>query len=125
MPLAPAALEPLLRLAVVPGIGPGRLSALLARFGSAERVLAAPAAEIGALPGFGPELVRRVTSAGTDEGRERARIARESLQRVGAVAITPDDLAYPDAFRALPDPPYLLFASGKLDLKGCEELAMR
>jgi DNA processing protein len=32
------------------------------------------------------------------------------------VAITPDDLAYPDAFRTLPDPPYLLFACGNLGL---------
>jgi DNA processing protein len=116
MPLAPAALEPLLRLAVVPGIGPARLGALLARFGSAERVMAASPDEVAALPGFGPELVRRVGSAGTDAGRERAKIALEMLRRAEAVAITPDDLAYPDAFRALPDPPFLLFASGDLDL---------
>ena len=89
MPLAPAALEPLLRLAVVPGIGPGRLSALLSRFGSAERVLAAGAADLAALPGFGPELVRRLQSAATDEGRERARLALEALKRAGAVAVTP------------------------------------
>jgi len=116
MPLAPSALEPLLRLAVVPGIGPARLGALLARFGSAERVMAASPDEVATLPGFGKELVRRVGSAATDAGRERARIALEMLRRAEAVAITPDDLAYPDAFRALPDPPFLLFASGNLDL---------
>jgi DNA processing protein len=116
MPLAHAALEPLLRLAVVPGIGPARLGALLARFGSAERVMAASPEEVATLPGFGKELVRRVGSAATDAGRERARIALEMLRRAEAVAITPDDLAYPDAFRALPDPPFLLFASGNLDL---------
>jgi DNA processing protein len=118
MPLAASALEPLLRLAVVPGIGPARLSALLARFGSAERVLSASPDEVAALPGFGPEFVRRVLSAGSDEGRERARVALESLGRVGAGAVTPDDLAYPEAFRSLPDPPYLLFAAGDLDLLG-------
>ncbi len=118
MPLAPAALEPLLRLAMAPLIGPGRLSALLARFGSAERAMAAPAAEVAALPGFGPESVRSVAGAGTPEGRERARAALAALDRIGAVAITPDDLAYPEAFRHLPDRPFLLFAVGDLALLG-------
>ncbi|MFL5383443.1 MAG: DNA-processing protein DprA [Longimicrobiaceae bacterium] len=118
MPLAPAALEPVLRLAIVEGIGPARLSALMARFGSAERILAAGADELAALPGFGPELVRRLRAAATDEGRERARAALATLRRAGAVSLTPADAAYPDAFRTLPDPPYLLFAAGKLELLG-------
>jgi DNA processing protein len=116
MPLSPAALRPLLRLALVPGIGPGRIAALLARFGSAERVLGAGAAEIATLPGFGRELAGRVAGASGPEGEERARVALEALQRADAVAVTPDDLAYPDAFRALPDAPFLLFAAGRLDL---------
>jgi DNA processing protein len=118
MPLAPGALEPILRLAMVEGIGPARLSALMARFGSAERVLAAGADELGALPGFGRELVRRLRAAATDEGRERARAALQVLRKAGAVSITPADAAYPDAFRTLPDPPYLLFAAGDLALLG-------
>ncbi|HEU0014144.1 MAG TPA: DNA-processing protein DprA, partial [Longimicrobium sp.] len=65
---------------------------------------------------FGPELARRVAAAGTAEGRERARVAAAALARVGAVGITPDDAAYPEPFRRLPDPPFLLFACGRLDL---------
>jgi DNA processing protein len=118
MPLAPSALEPVLRLAIVEGIGPARLSALMARFGSAERILAASAAELAALPGFGPELVRRLRAAATDAGRERARAALATLRKAGAVSLTPADAAYPDAFRTLPDPPYLLFAAGDLELLG-------
>jgi DNA processing protein len=34
-------LETLLRLAIVPGMGPARITLLLARFGSVERVLGA------------------------------------------------------------------------------------
>jgi DNA processing protein len=116
MPLANAALETLLRIAVVEGIGPARLSLLLRRFGSAERILAASPADVAALPGFGRELVRRLSIAPTPEGAARARAALGTLRNVGAVAITPDDLAYPDAFRTLPDPPYLLFACGDLGL---------
>jgi DNA processing protein len=118
MPLSPAALRPLLRLALVPGIGPGRIAVLLARFGSAERVLGAAAAEISALPGFGRELAGRVAGASAPEAEERARVALDALQRANAVAVTPDDLAYPDAFRALSDAPFLLFATGNLDLLG-------
>ena len=118
MPLDPAALEPLLRLAVVPRIGPGRIGTLLARFGTAERALGASSTAIAALPGFGHEMARRVSEAGTPAGRERARYAQELMNRAGAVAITPDDGAFPDAFRLLPDPPYLLFASGRLELLG-------
>jgi DNA processing protein len=118
MPLSATALEPVLRLAIVPGIGPARLSALVSRFGSAERVLGASAAELGALPGFGPKLVAGITGASQPAGQAAARVAMQTLRDVGAVAITPDDLAYPDAFRALPDAPYLLFAAGNLDLLG-------
>jgi DNA processing protein len=116
MPLSSTALEPILRLAIVDGIGPARLSALLARFGSAERVLAAGESDLAAVPGFGREFVKRIRAAATDDGLRRAREAMRTLRDAGAVAITPDDAAYPDAFRNLPDRPYLLFAIGNLEL---------
>ena len=116
MPVSGEALEPVLRLAMVEGIGPARLSALLAHFGSPERVLGATVAELGALPGFGRELVKRLRGAATADGLRKAREAMETLERAGAVVFTPDDAVYPDAFRTLPDPPYLLFAIGNLDL---------
>ncbi|HSU15085.1 DNA-processing protein DprA [Longimicrobium sp.] len=116
MPLSSSALEPILRLAIVDGIGPARLSALLARFGSAERVLAAREDELAAVPGFGREFVKRLRAAATDDGLRRTHEAMRTLREAGAVAITPDDAAYPDAFRNLPDRPYLLFAIGDLAL---------
>jgi len=116
MPLSHGALEPLLRVAMVPGVGPGRLSVLLRRFGSAERVLGATAAEVATLPGFGAELAGRVAAASGTRWMERVRGALEKLGEMGAVALTPDDLAYPDAFRVIPDSPYLLFAAGDLAL---------
>ncbi|HEX5725523.1 MAG TPA: DNA-processing protein DprA [Longimicrobiaceae bacterium] len=124
MPLAPDALLPLLRLAVVPGIGPGRMAALLARFGSPEGALGASGPDLGALPGFGPESVRRVMEAGSPAGLSRAKLAVEALEQAGAVALTPDDEAYPASFRALADPPFLLFAAGKLELLAAPGLAV-
>lgn len=109
-------LETLLRLAIVPGIGPARLSALLARFGGAERVLAASPGQVAEVPGFGREFARRVASAGTPEGLSRARAALKALRRAGAVALTSDDAEYPSAFRSLPDPPVVLYALGDVHL---------
>ena len=116
MPVQGDALEPVLRLAMVDGIGPARLSALLAHFGAPQAVLGASPEELGAVPGFGRELVKRLRTAATDESRQRAREAMKTLERIGAVAFTRDDPVYPDAFRTLPDPPYLLFAIGNLEL---------
>jgi DNA processing protein len=116
MPRDPRQLETILRLAIVPGVGPARLSALLARFGSVERVLAASAREVAELPGFGPEFARRVASAGTAEGLQRARAAMDTLHRVGARVVTADDDVYPPAFRTLPDPPVVLYAMGDVHL---------
>lgn len=124
MPLAPSALEPLLRLALVPGIGPQRLALLIGRFGSAERALAASARELEILPTMSVELARRVREFGGPAGREPLRRALAAVQRSGAVAITPDDSAYPDAFRPLSEPPFLLFATGDLALLESGAVAM-
>jgi DNA processing protein len=116
MPRDPQQLETILRLSIVPGVGPARLSALLAHFGSVERVLGASARQVAALPGFGPEFARRIVSAGTEEGRQRARAAMAALREVGAVVVTADDDVYPPAFRTLPDPPVVLYALGDVHL---------
>ncbi len=118
MPLSTSALEPLLRLTMVPGVGPLRVAQLLKHFGSAERVLGATAAEVAALPRFGGELAGRVAAAAGAEARERTAKAMERLAKLDAVAVTPDDRAYPDAFRVLADAPFLLFATGRLELLG-------
>ena len=50
-------------LATIPGVGPSRQKALLARFGSLRGVAAASEAEIAALPGFGAGLAKKVKEA--------------------------------------------------------------
>ncbi len=50
-------------LATIPGVGPSRQKALLARFGSMRGVMAASEAEIAALPGFGAAIARKVKEA--------------------------------------------------------------
>ena len=118
MPLTASPLEPTLRLALVPGIGPTRLAALLARFGTAEGVLRAPAAEVARLPGFGAGLARRVAAAAGAEGGARAREAMRTLADAGAVALTRDDDGYPQRIRELHDPPVVLYLRGDPALLG-------
>jgi DNA processing protein len=112
----PSTLETMLRLAIVPGMGPVRTTALLARFGTVERALGASAAQIAEVPGFGREFARRVAAAGTAEGWQRTRAALDALDRVGARVLTQADAAYPQSFRTLPDPPFVLYALGDVHL---------
>lgn len=116
MPLSSAALEPLLLLTLVSGVGPQRLSGLIRHFGSADRVLSVPIRDLEIFPGVGPELARRIREASRPEAGRRLREAQRALQRVGAAVVTPDEVAYPDAFRFIPDAPYLLYAAGDLSM---------
>lgn len=115
MPLSAAALEPLLRLALVSGIGPARLALLVERFGDADRALGASRRELASLPGVGVGLAERVLRAGAAASRQSARAALLAMERVGAVALTPADAEYPASFHQVADPPYLLFACGDLN----------
>jgi len=49
----------------IPGLGPARRKALLARFGTLDAVAAAPVEEIAAVPGIGPSLAGRIRMAFT------------------------------------------------------------
>jgi DNA processing protein len=116
VPLTVEALRPLLRLSLVPGIGPQRLTSLLRQYGTADAVFRVPARQLALLPGFGPELARRVADFGGAAGEAPVRHAIDILRRAGAVAIAPDDPLYPEPFRTLAEPPFLLFAAGDPEL---------
>jgi DNA processing protein len=112
MPLTAAELEPLLRLALVRGVGPHRLARLIHRFGSAERVFGARGSEISSLPGIGAELSDRIRGATSRAALGETRAALRRLGSLGASAMLPEDPLYPQGFRDLLDPPYLLFTIG-------------
>jgi DNA processing protein len=114
MPLTTSELDPILRLSLVQGIGPGRLAQLIRYFGSAVEVLSARAAALRAVPGIGGELARRIRAASAPTATADVRRALERLRRLGAVALTPDDPCYPPSFHRLDDPPYLVFVAGDL-----------
>ena len=87
MPLTIDELRPLLSLGLVEGIGPNRLAELVARFGDADRAMAAREPELRAIPGIGPRLARRIREAGSEESRTRTERALRTLERLDAFAM--------------------------------------
>jgi len=101
----------LVALSLVPGVGPGRLRALLARFGSAEAVLRAPRAALARADGVGPQ-----TAAAIQAFDAEAAVAEqfERAAGVGAEAVTLADDRYPRLLRQIHDPPPVLWVRGEL-----------
>jgi DNA processing protein len=101
----------LVALSMVPGVGPGRLRALLARFGGAAAVLAAPPAALAGVEGVGRQTAAAIRAfdaeAATADQFERA-------ARVGAEAVTLADDRYPRLLRQIYDPPAVLWVRGDL-----------
>src|ERR1051326_7410494 len=104
--------EAYLALALVPGIGAARLQALLDRFETPARVLAAKPADLAAVSGMSTAAATAVAGA---DGRA-ARRALIALQQLGGHLLLPHDPAVPAPLRPIPEPPMHLFALGDLGL---------
>ena len=99
-------------LSLVPGVGPTRVRALLAAFGSASAVLSAPASRLAAVDGVGRATARAI--AGFDPGAQVDEQFR-AAERVGAALLAAADDGYPPALREIYDPPPALWVRGRLD----------
>ncbi len=104
-------LTDVLRLALVPGVGPRLRRALLERCGSAAEVLAASADELRQVRGVGPKLVRAIRSA---PGEAEARGVLALCAARGAQAVADTDPHYPRLLSQIPDPPGVLFLRGEV-----------
>lgn len=104
-----------LRLSLTPGVGPATARRLLGVFGLPDAVFAASAATLA--PHVGEPLARTLAAAATDEQREaiartEAWLASSSAHRLLTLA----DAEYPQGLLAMPDPPPLLHATGRIEL---------
>ncbi|MFN3597052.1 MAG: DNA-processing protein DprA [Rubricoccaceae bacterium] len=113
-PAGEAEREALLALTLAPGVGPGRLRALLARFGSAEAVLAAPRRALEGVGGVGPQTAAAIAGAGAAAGRRAAQAQLARAARVGARAVFLGEPDYPALLAHIYDPPPLLWVRGRL-----------
>ena len=99
----------MVRLALVPGVGPRTQRALLARFGSSRAVLAAPISELLAVDGVGGKLSAAIRNAPADEAVERElRLCDGHSIEV----LIESDSGYPAQLREIYDPPAVLYRRG-------------
>lgn len=99
-------------LARVPGVGRHRWKQLMARFGSAESVLHASVRELAEVPDVGPRVAEAIAGA---DVKAAQRLIRKVEERGGTVLVLEDE-RYPRLLAEIPDPPLVLFASGRLEL---------
>jgi len=103
-------LADVLRLALVPGVGPRTRKALLERFGSSAAVLRALPSQLREVPGVGPKLTARIAAAQEEIPAEEA-IA--TCREHGVSVVTDADPQYPRPLREIADPPAVLFMRGQ------------
>lgn len=101
----------LVALSLVPGVGLGRIRALLAHFGSATKALNASRTALQRVTGVGPQTAAAIVAfddfATVDQQLERA-------AQMEATLISPWDDRFPPRLRQIYDPPALLWMRGTL-----------
>jgi DNA processing protein len=108
-----------LRLALIPGIGPGALRALLTEFGSPERILEASG------PALRKLVPAEIATAIVDGGNaQSAQVALAWLAESDNHIVTLADADYPQLLLQTADPPPLLYVKGRLDLLNRPALAI-
>lgn len=113
----------LLRLTLVPGLGPIRIKALLDKFGSPDRVFGASQADLMQVEKIGEINSRAILTAAADS--ERA--AQQELDRANALGVRvlcigePD---YPSLLARIPDPPPILYVRGSIDPDGLDAIGL-
>jgi DNA processing protein len=100
----------------VAGLGPGLVSRLIRRFGSARAVFEAPQERLQEVEGIGPELALRIGQGPGAESLEE----EERCAEAGIRLYTLLDPAYPSGLRRLPSPPSLLYVRGREPAEGWE-----
>ena len=101
-----------LRLHLVPGVGPRTSMALLERFGTATAALHASGPDLLAVEGVGPKLSVAITSA---RGDEQAVRELERCRELGISLLVRGSDEYPKALLETPDPPAVLYCRGQLE----------
>lgn len=99
----------LIALSLVPGVGTGRIRALLAQFRSAQAALGASVAALKRVPGLGPQTAKAIASF-----NDWARVEQQlhMAEQVGARLVLGWEDAYPAALKEIYDPPAFLWVRG-------------
>lgn len=96
-------------LALVPGIGPGRLRALMAHFGSATHVFKASVAALVRVPGVGQQTAEAIARC---DAEQLMRQQEQMAEKCQANVLLAWESSFPTLLRELYDPPVLLWYRG-------------
>ena len=102
----------LLRLTMVPGVGPKTSRTLIDRFGSAGKVIDAPESSLRDVPGVGPRLAEKIARARRDVDPQ-AELDR--CRKLGVRIVARGEEGYPPLLGDIPDPPTLLYVQGTIE----------
>ena len=108
-----------LRLALIPGLGPAGVQALLREWRTPGAILRAPLAPLTAI--VGPRVAGAIHAGPIPSALEAA------LQWVdvpGHMLLALDDPRYPQRLREIPDPPPVLYVLGRTDLLDAPSIAI-
>jgi DNA processing protein len=95
-------------LALIPGIGPSRLHAILEVCQTATGAFSAPFEFLRTIPGMTVAAASAIAGGSVDHGAR----ALERAERLGGRVLTLDDPDYPTLLRHIPEPAPVLFALG-------------
>jgi DNA processing protein len=109
----------LLRLSLVPGIGPCTLRSLLEYFHSAAGALAASKEKLAEVVGVGSKTLAALRQAQVSRAHEQV---LEWCDRAGVGLLSWDEPAYPSDLRELADAPPILYQRGRL--QACDGMAV-
>ena len=101
----------LVALSLVPGVGPGRIRALVSRFGSAAAALSASRTALADVPGIGPQTAAAIAGFAGHAAVEAQIVQSE---RLGAALVATWDERFPRLLRQIYDPPAFLWVLGDL-----------
>ncbi|NLP61125.1 DNA-protecting protein DprA [Paraburkholderia sacchari] len=122
LPLGADELDAWLRLANARGLKPAALRALLGAFGLPQRVLAQPFEALAAAAGS--EAARAVVTPPAAGFAQQVSAVTAWCAQPRNALITLADPAYPPRLLTMPDPPPLLYVTGRLDLLHTRSLAV-
>ena len=101
----------LIALSLVPGVGPGRIRALMARFGTAEAAMQASRKALAAVPGVGPQTAAAIAAFDAHDAVDE-QLRRAEQHDIALVAAW--DERFPPLLRQIYDPPAFLWLRGTL-----------
>lgn len=104
----------ILRLTLIPGLGPVRIARLLAAFETPQAVLGASSAQLERVKGIGSQLARAILAGAKDSqaALEKELALAESLGVTLLARGTPD---YPALLNQFPDSPPILYVRGRIE----------